>query len=174
MCLSALSEKKAFSYLLFIFVLIVSACSPATKISTKTTTTITTDNTETGIENKPTRVAFTGEIDLPAALKKAKSENKVVFIDFYTTWCFPCKMMDQGAFRDWDIADYMTSNCVSLKVDAEKGTGVVLKSQFNVASYPTLLFIDPNGNVLSRQEGSLGIEDFKVFMKASVWKFIGK
>ena len=80
-------------------------------------------------------------------------------------------MMDQGAFRDWDVADYMTSNCVALKVDAEKGNGVILGTNYGVKAFPTMVFVDPNGNELARSEGSLGIEDFKKFMKASVWKF---
>ncbi len=83
-------------------------------------------------------------------------------------------MMDQGAFRDWDVADYMTSNCVALKVDAEKDNGLALSSQFGVGAYPTLVFLSPDGKELARKEGSLGIEDFKVFMKSSVWKYKGQ
>ena len=174
MIIFSLLPKKTFFYLSFFFILLVTACTPSKKTTSSTSTSNTTDEVSTESDNKPTRVAFNGNADLSAALAKAKNENKVVFIDFYTTWCFPCKMMDQGAFRDWDVADYMTLNCVALKVDAEKGDGKSLSSQFNVGAYPTLVFLAPSGNELARQEGSLGIEDFKVFMKASVWKFIGK
>ena len=31
-------------------------------------------------------------------LAKAKAENKIVFVDAYTTWCGPCKMMDAKTF----------------------------------------------------------------------------
>ena len=32
------------------------------------------------------------------ALAKAKAEKKLVFVDCYTTWCGPCKMMTTKIF----------------------------------------------------------------------------
>lgn len=167
------TSKKTIPYILVIFIstLFFSSCDSSKK---STTSSAPADTSSTSDENKPTRITFNTNADLSAALEKAKIENKVVFLDFYTTWCYPCKMMDQGAFRDWDVADYMTSNCVALKVDAEKDNGLALSSQFGVGAYPTLVFLSPDGKELARKEGSLGIEDFKVFMKSSVWKYKGQ
>ena len=37
------------------------------------------------------------DISFSEALKKAKEENKMVFVDCYTSWCGPCKYMaDKG------------------------------------------------------------------------------
>ena len=119
-------------------------------------------------------INFNYTADLDGAMVRAKKENKSIFIDFYTTWCAPCKLMDQGTFKDDDIATYLNDNCVTLKVDAEKGNGRALRVQYNVAAFPTLIFIDPDGNVVSQKEGSLGIDGFKQFMKAAVWKYKGK
>ena len=34
------------------------------------------------------------------ALEKAQSENKLIFMDAYTVWCGPCKMMAKQTFPD--------------------------------------------------------------------------
>ena len=33
------------------------------------------------------------ELAFTKALEQAKGENKMVFVDCYTSWCGPCKMM---------------------------------------------------------------------------------
>ncbi len=123
--------------------------------------------------NEASPINFNYTADLDGAMVVAKKEMKPIFIDFYTTWCAPCKLMDQGTFKDQDIATYLNDNCLTLKVDAEKGNGRALRVQYNVSAFPTLVFIDPDGNVVSQKEGSLGIDGFKQFMKAAVWKYKG-
>ena len=168
-------SKKIFfpeTFILIFILCIISSCSLSQKTTTPTKP--ATDSSDSETEVKTTRVVFNNDADLDAAMQKAQREKKAVFLDFYTTWCYPCKIMDQGAFSDWDVADYLGDNCVAMKVNAEKGTGVILGTQFGIKVFPTLVFIDPNGNELARREGSLGIEEFKVFMKSSVWKYKGQ
>ena len=38
------------------------------------------------------------KLTLEEALIKAKTENKYVFVDCYTTWCGPCKRMTEFVF----------------------------------------------------------------------------
>ena len=47
-------------------------------------------------------------IDKPVAelLKMAKAQNKLVFVDGFTTWCGPCKWMAANMFTNDTIADY--------------------------------------------------------------------
>ena len=40
------------------------------------------------------------EQDYPAARALAAAEGKLLFVDFYTTWCRPCKELDRDIFRD--------------------------------------------------------------------------
>lgn len=117
-----------------------------------------------------TRVSFDKNMDLDAALLRAQAENKPVFIDFYTTWCMPCRMMDESVFRDWDVADFMNESVVALKVNAEQGNGILLKKKFNVNAYPTMVFLNAKGQEISRKEGTLSISEFKTMMKAAAFK----
>jgi thiol:disulfide interchange protein len=93
-----------------------------------------------------------------------------VFIDFYTNWCAPCKVMEQSVFRDEDVANYLNDNCISIRVNAEKGKGPDRKLEYAVDAYPTMLVYNPNGDEVARKQGSLGIEAFKEFIKSAVWK----
>lgn len=91
---------------------------------------------------------------LGTVLERAEAENKLVFVDFYTTWCLPCQLMDEDVFPNKDIGDFMNENFISYKVNAEKGNGVNLRDLYQVQVYPTLLFLDTNGRVLVRKEGA--------------------
>lgn len=87
------------------------------------------------------------------ALEKAKKENKLLFIDCYTTWCGPCKWMTKEIFPQKEVGDFFNENFISIKVDMEKGEGIDLNKKYGVKAYPTLLFIDANGNAVHKLVG---------------------
>lgn len=91
---------------------------------------------------------------LSMSMEKAKKTGKPIFIDFYTTWCAPCRLMDDEVFNNRQTADFLNKNFVNVKVNGEKGNGPTLAALFNVRSYPTLLFLDEMGNVLERKDGA--------------------
>lgn len=77
-------------------------------------------------------------------ISKAKKEKKLIFIDCYTSWCGPCKMLANKIFTQNAVADFFNKNFVNVKYDMEKDTdGVTLKKKFNVKAFPTLVFVDP-------------------------------
>ena len=89
-------------------------------------------------------------------VKKAKKEKKLIFVDCYTSWCGPCKMLAKDVFTNDKVADFFNANFVNAKFDMEKeADGVVLKKQFGVNFFPTLVFVDPtSGEVLHRMVGA--------------------
>ena len=91
---------------------------------------------------------------LSEAIDRAAAEEKLVFIDFYATWCLPCKLMDEDVFTDREFGRYMNENFVSLKINAEQGNGVNLASLYEIQAYPTLLFVDTRGRVVSKKQGA--------------------
>jgi thioredoxin-related protein len=92
--------------------------------------------------------------------EKALKENKLIFIDAYTTWCGPCKQMSKNIFTNDSVADYYNKNFVNAKIDMEKGEGIELAKQYDVRCYPNLLFVDGNGNLVHRTAGSMSVNEF--------------
>ena len=88
------------------------------------------------------------------ALVRAKQEKKLIFIDFYTEWCGPCKWMSMNVFNRSDVGDFFNKNFVCCKIDAEK-EGKELAIKYKVQAYPTLLFLDSKGEVISKAIGKL-------------------
>lgn len=99
-------------------------------------------------------VQFTKSKTLTALLDQAEVENKLIFVDFYTTWCLPCRLMDEEVFPDERVGDFMNENFINYKVDAEKDNGVNLAFVYEVSAYPTLLFLDTKGRVIEKKIGA--------------------
>jgi thioredoxin-related protein len=86
-------------------------------------------------------------------LAKAKKENKMIFVDVYTTWCGPCKLLKKNTFPDKALGDYFNKNFINIAIDAEEGEWIKFAEQNNIQGFPTLLIIDKNGNEAGRTMG---------------------
>lgn len=87
-------------------------------------------------------------------LSQAKTQKKLIFMDAYTTWCGPCKWISANIFTNDSVADYFNKNFICTKFDMEKGEGTELGSRYQVRAYPTLLFIDGDGNMVHKRVGA--------------------
>ena len=87
------------------------------------------------------------------ALAAAKKERRLIFVDAYTVWCGPCKMMSRNTFTDEQVGEFFNQNFINYKFDMEKGEGPTFASRYQVNAYPTLLFIDYRGEVIHRVMG---------------------
>ncbi len=86
-------------------------------------------------------------------LTLAKEENKVVFLDAYTTWCGPCKKMTRDIFPLKSVADVYNEKFINVKMDMEKGDGVNVANRYNIRAFPTLLYVNAEGEVVHRVAG---------------------
>ncbi len=105
-----------------------------------------------------------GQIDFEKASwekikEKAKAEKKLIFVDVYTTWCGPCKMLDSQVFSNRQLGQRMNAFFVSYKADAESH-GRSLAAQFAVNAYPTGIFLDADGNLLHKFIGFKSVPEF--------------
>lgn len=98
-----------------------------------------------------------------SVLEKAKKENKHVFIDGYTTWCGPCKMMTKNTFTNDSVADFYNAKFVNFKLDMEKGEGPEFAKKYEVNCYPNLLILNADGKVIHRSAGYLEPKTFLTF-----------
>lgn len=96
-------------------------------------------------------------VSLEEALSQAQKENKLVFIDFYTDWCAPCKMMANGIFKETVVGDEYNKNYINIKVNAEK-EGVQAAKKYGVNAYPTLMFVNKDGDVMYKKVGTTDLD----------------
>jgi thiol-disulfide isomerase/thioredoxin len=93
-------------------------------------------------------------------LAMAKKENKLIFLDAYATWCGPCKYMQKNVFTDDAVGDFYNTSFINVAMDMEKGEGVELSEKYDLSSYPTLFFINSDGEVIHKSVGALESVDF--------------
>ncbi len=80
--------------------------------------------------------------------QQAKKENKLIFLDCYTSWCGPCKMLAKIVFTNDTVADFYNKHFICAQMDMEKGEGPELAKKYHVRAYPTLLYIDKEGKLV--------------------------
>ena len=91
------------------------------------------------------------DLSFADACTKAKHDGKAIMVDFYTTWCIPCKKLDKETWTDAAVRRWLLEKTVALRVDAEKLKE--LAQRYRIDGYPTMVFIKPEGTELGRVVG---------------------
>ena len=107
---------------------------------------------QTAVSDEP-GIHFTHE-PWADVVARAKAENKLIFIDFYTQWCGPCLNMAETVFTLPAVGAFYNENFICAKIDAEHGEGVELARKYGVRSYPTYAFVDPATEEMVHRSGS--------------------
>jgi len=101
-------------------------------------------------------------LSFAAASKQAAQTGKIVLVDFYTTWCGPCKLLDKTTWTDTAVIQLLEQKTVALRIDAEKEAA--LAQRYKIQAYPSVLLIKPDGTEIDRlvgyKEPQAFIEDF--------------
>ncbi len=93
-----------------------------------------------------------------ATCREARRTNKIVLVDFYTTWCGPCKKMDQVTWKDAAVRRWLKQTAVCCKIDAEKEPA--LAARYKIDAYPTIMLIGSNQKAIDSLVGYREPQEF--------------
>ena len=91
--------------------------------------------------------------------KEVLNSEKIVLIDFWASWCGPCRMMSPVVD---EIAEEMQEKVKVCKVNIDEQNKLAVK--YNVMSIPTFVVLK-NGNEVGRSVGVQDKEEIKNMLK---------
>lgn len=123
------------------------------------------------------------------AIAAQKKVSKPIFMDVYTEWCGPCKILDKKTFHDKAVADYINENYYAVKFNAEGNTEINFKGKqytnpqyqegrkgrnathqftafLKVRGYPSMMVFDAKGNIKEPIVGNMGPEQLLTELKS--------
>ncbi len=124
-------------------------------------------------------VQFTDRTDWNQVKEQAKKENKFIFVDFYATWCGPCKAMDKEVYSNSGVGSYLNDNFISVKVQMDKTNtdNAYVKSwyhdkeqmqeKYKISGLPTFLFFNSDGEMVHQGSGFMKADEFQALCKTA-------
>jgi thioredoxin-related protein len=103
---------------------------------------------------------------------KARADDKYIFVECHTTWCSYCKEMNLEVFSDSSVAKILGENFISVKVQCDTSNedpkrirdwyvdAHDIESQYEVGTFPTFLFLAPDGSIVHKGVGFKSAQDF--------------
>lgn len=99
----------------------------------------------------------------------AQMEGKHVLLDFYATWCGPCKKMFAETLIDPQVIDFINEKFIPVKIDVDNSESTDLEKLFNIKYVPTFIVSDDQsqslGSIVGFRESKAFIDTLKSFIE---------
>lgn len=122
------------------------------------------------------------------ALAAQAQKPKKIFMDVYTDWCGPCKMLDKNTFTNKRLVRFVNKNYYPVKFDGEGTESITYKDftytnpnhqperkgrnaqhffadALRINAYPSLVFFDENGDLIQALPGYKSAQELEIFLK---------
>lgn len=86
----------------------------------------------------------------------AKQDKKFIIVDVFADWCTYCLVLEKEIFPDPEVSRILDS-FVRVRLDGEEFPN--LRKKYNIEGYPTILFLDGDGNYVTKISGLATKED---------------
>ncbi len=127
-------------------------------------------------------------MSMTEALAAQKEYPKKIFMDVYTNWCGPCKLLDKRTFHNKDVVKFINENYYAVKFNAE-GTEEITYQDFTytnpnyqegrkgrnsqhflahalkINAYPSMVFFKENGDVIQTIVGYKTPQELEIYLK---------
>ena len=122
------------------------------------------------------------------ALAAQKEHPKKIFMDVYTIWCGPCKLLDKNTFSDKNVINFINENYYAVKFNAEgteeityldftytnpnyrvgrkgKNTTHFLADALRLSGYPSLVFFKEDSSLIQALPGYKSPKQLEIYLK---------
>jgi thioredoxin-related protein len=110
-------------------------------------------------------------ISFEEAQTLSKADHKKIMVDIYTDWCEFCKKLDEQVYPDSLVRKNLYKFYHAVKLNAESDQLIEFNGEslterefakkLGVRSYPTILFIDTQGELILQINGYMPADDFQ-------------
>ncbi len=127
-------------------------------------------------------------LSMEEALEAQAKKPKKIFMDVYTSWCGPCRMLEAKTFKNPDVAKYINEHFYAVKFNAEGTEEFTYQGNFfsnpgyiagkkgrnaqhqfanalKVRGYPSMVFFDEQSNLIFPISGFHNVQQLEVFLK---------
>jgi thioredoxin-related protein len=146
----------------------------------------TTKNTKVEPKAQTTEINW---MSFEQAIAAQKANPKKIFIDAYTNWCGPCKLLDKNTFHNPSVVKYINEHYYAVKFNAEGNEKITFQGKtytnpnynpakpnarnsshqlsryYRINSYPTMLFLDDNAAYLTSVKGYRTPKQLELYLK---------